>query len=54
MYVHALTTLPTQSMISTQPPSALGYCTRRIETTGEPSDLSYTTIATTVPTLSMT
>ena len=26
-----LTALPTQSMISTQTPSALGYCTRRIE-----------------------
>ncbi len=30
MYVPELTTLPTQSMISTQTPSALGYCNRRI------------------------
>jgi hypothetical protein len=30
MYVPELATLPTQSMISTQTPSALRYCTRRI------------------------
>ncbi len=38
-------------MISTQTPSALVTALEESETTGEPSDPSYATIATTIPTL---